>query len=332
MTGKKAAKGAADTTRCECGKPAIIFRAYEGRALCKAHFTGSVEKKVLATIKKHRLIARGDRIAVGLSGGKDSSLVLWLLKKLQPRLGLKLHAILIDEGISGYRNVSIEYARRFCERLEVPLNIVSFKEKVGKTLDEVMASNPDKDIRACTYCGVWRRDLLNKAAREIGADKIAIGHNLDDEAQSIMANWMHGDVLRAARIGAKAAIVDDDTLVPRIKPLREIPEKEVALYALLNRLDADFHSDCPYAPTSLRWEIREMINELEAKHPGTKYNIVRTFDKVQPAIKTSLKEIAGEAAAQRIGRCGRCGEATSQAMCKACELREIVKVSTPPPP
>ena len=248
-----------------CEKKAVIERIYEGRALCKDHFLKSVEKTISKTIRDNNLLKRGEHIAVGFSGGKDSSMLLHTLKKLSKARALKISAILVDEGIKNYRDVSIPDAKKFCENLGIKLHIVSFKKGIGKTLDDMVTKNKDKTLKGCTYCGVFRRKLINEKAREIGADKVAIGHNLDDEVQSIMANYLRGDILRGSRIGAKAFVAEDKKFVPRIKPLRDVPEKECALYCILKGFNVDF-GECPYASESFRWSVRDVVNDLEEKY------------------------------------------------------------------
>ena len=300
-----------------CGKKAVIDRVYEGRALCKDHFIKSVEKTVSKTIRQNGLLTRGEHIAVGFSGGKDSSMLLYLLRKLSKARDLKISAILVDEGIKGYRDVSIPGAQKFCDELDVKLHIVSFKKEIGKPLDIIVKKNKDKTLNGCTYCGVFRRKLINEEARRIGADKVAIGHNLDDEVQSIMANYIRGDILRGSRIGAKAFVAQDEKFVPRIKPLRDIPEKECALYCILKEFDVDF-GECPYASESFRWSVRDIVNDLEVKYPGTKFNILRTFERILPAIQSTVKTD------KVIGKCSKCGEPTSRDVCKACELKKLI--------
>ncbi|MCK4968033.1 MAG: TIGR00269 family protein [Candidatus Aenigmarchaeota archaeon] len=300
-----------------CGKKAVINRVYEGRALCENHFLKSVEKSVSKTIRDNGLLKRGEHIAVGFSGGKDSSMLLYLLRKLSKARDLKITAILVDEGIKGYRDVSIPDAQKFCDDLDVKLHIVSFKKEIGKKLDDIVKKNKDKTLNGCTYCGVFRRKLINEEARRIGADKVAIGHNLDDEAQSIMANYIRGDISRGSRIGAKAFVAQDEKFVPRIKPLRDVPEKECALYCILRKFNVDF-GECPYASESFRWSVRDIVNDLEVKYPGTKFNILRTFDKIKPAIIDITKKES------KINKCTLCGEPTSRDICKACELKKLI--------
>ncbi len=297
-----------------CAKEAVTYRRYEGRHLCRSHFFRATEREIARTIAQNRLIERHDHIAAAISGGKDSLLILRTLETLsKKRADLKISAILIDEGIKGYRSEGVAKAKQACKNSGIKLHIASFKKEFGKTLDEIVANNSCKGLRACTFCGVFRRHLINKTARKIKATKVAIGHNLDDEAQAIMANYIRGDILRGARLGAKAFIAKTDAFIPRIKPLRNIPEKECALYVLLKKIDADF-GECPYASESFRWSVRDVINDLEAKYPGTKFSIVRTYDRLQPAIQSQI-------GTGKIGKCEKCGEPSSRKMCKVCELR-----------
>ena len=317
-----------------CEKPAVIYRRYEGRALCRRHFIHSFERIVKRTIRENHLIDRKKHIAVGLSGGKDSCALLYILHSItKDRPNIALSAILVNEGIKGYRTE--KHAKAICKKLKVQLHIAYFKKEWGKTLDDLMnaerkrgtaghlrlSDNTEKkstasdNLKACTYCGTMRRFLINKTAREIGADTVAIGHNLDDEAQAIMANYIRGDLLRGVRLGANAFSIEDPRFIPRIKPLREVPEKEVAVYAMLKGLNADF-GECPYAEQSFRWDVRNILNDLETKYPGTKYSVLRTFDRIKPALVATTKTSTSAG----IGTCKLCGEPASKDVCKVCEL------------
>jgi len=303
-----------------CEKPAVIFRRYEGRALCRRHFIHSFERIVKRTIRENHLIDRKKHIAVGLSGGKDSCALLYILHSItKDRPNIALSAILVNEGIKGYRTE--KHAKAICKKLKVPLHIAYFKKEWGKTLDDLMKrekkSNASDNLKACTYCGTMRRFLINKTAREIGADTVAIGHNLDDEAQAIMANYIRGDLLRGVRLGANAFSIQDPRFIPRIKPLREVPEKEVAIYAMLKGLNADF-GECPYAEQSFRWDVRNILNDLETKYPGTKYSILRTFDRIKPALEKTVSALPTNSG--KIRTCKLCGEPASNDVCKVCEL------------
>ena len=305
----------ADVKCYACGKPAVIYRKYEGRGWCKEHFSLQLEKKVKMTIRKNRLIKPNDKICVAVSGGKDSSTLLYLMNKFfGKRPDIEICALAVDEGISGYRSESINEVKKLSKRLGVELVVVSFKKEFGMTLDQIVK----KDYRPCTYCGVLRRYVLNKKSREIGATKLATGHNMDDEIQSIFINNLKGDINRLLRLGADPIIVNHPKFVHRIKPLRDVPEKEIALYALLHGINAHF-GKCPYVKGGLRFEVRNFLNHVEEKYPGTKYNIVRNFDMLLPALRNYFKD------GEKIRECSKCGEPTSREICKACELLKNIK-------
>lgn len=288
----------------KCNQEAIIYQKYSNTHLCREHFIMDVERKVKRDIRKFRMVGMGETIATGLSGGKDSMVLLYILHKIfHKRHDLKLHAITIDEGIKGYREHTVPNAENLAGELDVPLSIFSFKEEFGITLDELTKK---KENASCTLCGVLRKNILNKAARELGADKLAIGHNLDDEAQTIMMNYLRGDVDRMGRMSG----VPQPGLVLRIKPLRSIPEKEVALYAFVNNLPVSV-DECPYAGEALRNEIRRMVNDFEVKHPGTKYSLLGGAEKISEALKPKEMQVV---------KCRVCGEPGSEIMCKTCRL------------
>lgn len=292
--------------KCQrCSKSAVIYQKYSNAHFCGTHFISDVERKIKRDIRKFRMVERGDRIVVALSGGKDSIVLLHLLHKIfNNRKDLELSAITIDEGIKGYREHTLEHAVNLTRHLDIPHTIKSFRDIFGTSLDELTRK---KEHAACTLCGVLRKNLLNKTARELGADKLAMGHNLDDEAQTIMMNYLRGDMDRLKRMIPN---VKQPNLVMRIKPLRSIPEKEVALYGFLNDLPVSL-DECPYAGEALRNEIREMLNNYEVKHPGTKYSLLGGFETISEVLRSPYTQIM---------TCKICGEPASEALCKTCRL------------
>ncbi len=291
--------------KCQkCSKSAVIYQKYSNAHLCKAHFIEDVERKIKRDIRKFRMIERGDRIAVALSGGKDSTVLLYVLGKIfQNRRDIELLAITIDEGIRGYRENTLPHAVKLTDELGVQHTLTSFEEGFGIMLDDLTRK---KEHAACTLCGVLRKNLLNKVARELNADKLATGHNLDDEAQTILMNYLRGDVDRLKRMSGAV----QPGLIMRIKPLRSIPEKEAALYGFLNALPVST-DECPYAGEALRNEIREMLNNYDVKHPGTKYSLLKGFDAISEALPIAMTQIV---------QCKTCGGPSSEALCKTCRL------------
>ncbi|MEM3765516.1 MAG: TIGR00269 family protein [Candidatus Bathyarchaeia archaeon] len=301
-------------------RAAFFFRPYSGERLCKGCFVKSIENKVKATIAKYSMFEFNDRIAVAVSGGKDSVGLLHILSKIErvyPKASLV--AVSVDEGIAGYRDEALKIAAENCRMLGVEHNIISFKELYGFTLDEIVEKLNGKsegELTPCAYCGVLRRKALNIIARKVDADKLATAHTLDDEAQTVLLNMLHGDPYRIAR----EKPVTDEThpkLVVRVKPFCEIPEKETALYAYIKKIKFQ-STPCPYAPEALRNDVRTFLNRMEEKHAGIKYTIFKAAEKLRPAIEKIEKT-------ETLKECSECNEPTTQTVCKACEMLQKIK-------
>jgi tRNA(Ile)-lysidine synthase TilS/MesJ len=249
-----------------CGKRAVYHRKHEGTYLCRKHFMESVEDKVRKTIRKAKMIDRGDKIAFALSGGKDSTTAMYMLHKMfGERKDLSFFAITIDEGIPGYRDESIRIAKKLCKKLGVKHYVFSFRNEFGKSLAEKIKETEKSEGwegTACTYCGLARRWLLNRKTRELGASKIVFGMNLDDEVQGIVMDYICGDLVRLSRMGGEP-IVNSRLFVPRIKPFREIPEKEIGMYALLSGLEIQ-ENECPFIEGP-RFRVRDFLTTSNQK-------------------------------------------------------------------
>jgi uncharacterized protein (TIGR00269 family) len=291
-----------------CQKEAIILQRYNGVHLCREHFLESVRKRAYSEFHKQVHLRGGEKIAVAYSGGKDSSLTLYLLKEiLRPMKSVSLSAIIVDEGIEGYRDVGLSVARDFCKDLEVELIETKMRDALNITLDEI--SKKDRTQGTCTYCGVFRRRLMNAAAREIGADYLATGLNLDDTAQGVVMNMFRGDMEKLARMGPHDSV--QEGLVPRLQPLRRIPEKESLLFCLQEGLK--FHDrECPYAHEAVRNTYREMIAKMEEEFPGTRHSILSSYDSIREALRDSYPPA-------QLRLCS-CGEPTVGERCKSCQL------------
>jgi uncharacterized protein (TIGR00269 family) len=294
-----------------CGRRAVYNRRCAGVLLCDRCMTKSVERRFRRAMGEHRLVSPGERVVLAVSGGKDSVVCMHLLADYCGRKNCELVAVTVDEGIKGYREESLPVARENAELLGIEHFVVSFRRIFGATLDKIvrLAKRRKTEFNPCTYCGVMRRSLLNQAARELGADKLATAHNLDDEVQAIMLNYIRADFSRLYRLGP--SYQPREGFVPRIKPLREIPEKEVALYALLKGIKVHL-GVCPYA-SGIHTEIRDFLNRLETNHPNSKFMALRMFDRMKPYLVKAVPEF-------EMHRCEVCEEPTSTTMCKSCEL------------
>lgn len=302
-------------TECSfCGGEAVFLRPYSGEKLCKRCFVKSIENRVQHSISKHNMFKPDDKIALALSGGKDSVSLLHILSKIEGKFPkARLVAVTIDEGISGYMEEAVRIAEENCSRLGVEHNIFSFKELFGSSLDEVVnaAEKLEGELSYCSYCGVLRRRALNSAARKVGATKLATAHNLDDEVQSMLMNLLRGDISRVSRMES-ATGVDIPAFVQRAKPLCEVPEREIAFYAFLRRIK--FQTiPCPYLESSIRQDVRLFLNSMEAKHCGIKFAVYRSFEKLQLHLNSLDKK-------EQFRFCEVCGEPTTGGVCRVCQL------------
>ncbi len=294
------------------------MRTYSGEKLCGKCFTKSVENKARGTIARYEMFKPDDNIMIAVSGGKDSVTLLHILAKIEKEFPkARLCAVTVDEGIRGYRDEALRFAVENCRKLGVKHVVTSFKHLFGVELDELVTKLREHGKRnaealsPCAYCGVLRRRALNLIARESKVDKLALAHNLDDEVQTILLNIMHGDAPRIARV--KPVLEEKHPMfVPRVRPFSELLEKEIAFYAYLKKIR--FQSvPCPYASTALRSDIRTMLNRLEEKHAGTKFTVLKSIEKIRPALETVAQE-------KTLQECTLCGEPSAGEVCKPCQM------------
>ena len=297
------------------------MRPYSGEKLCERCFCKSIENRVRGTISKYQMLEPKDKIMVAVSGGKDSVTLLHILTKIEKAFPeATLSAVTVDEGIKGYRDEALKVATKNCRKLGVEHLVTSFKEMYGYTLDEIVnmiRKREEKGLTPCSYCGVLRRRALNTAAREAGVDKLATAHSLDDETQTMILNIIHGDPLRIARAKPVLTVIHPK-LVQRVKPVCQVPEKEIAFYAYLRKIEFQ-GIPCPYAQTALRNDVRTMLNRMEEKHAGTKFTIFRSMERIRPA----LEEMAEEA---KLQDCRICGEPTVGELCKPCQMLQELHI------
>jgi uncharacterized protein (TIGR00269 family) len=307
------AKASAKCTACKRNQP-FFSRVYSGEKLCKKCFAQSIEDKVRGSIVRYKMLSYNDRIAIAVSGGKDSISLLRILVGMERKFPkAALMAVTVDEGIKGYRDEALRITAETCKELDIPHHTVSFKALYGFTLDEIVERmrKRESELTPCAFCGVLRRKALNLAALEVDANKIATGHTLDDEVQTSLLNIFHGDV---SKLAAEQPVTDivHPRLVQKVKPLCEIPERESALYAYVKELEFQ-STPCPYAGEAMRNDIRNLINRMEERHAGTKFAVFKSMEKLRPAFKTLSTK--GE-----FKECAECGEPAATDLCMACQL------------
>jgi uncharacterized protein (TIGR00269 family) len=321
-----------------CGADAVYHAAYSGQHLCGKHLCRSVESRVRRRVREDNLLPDSatredpETWVVGLSGGKDSVVLATILGETfaeDPRV--ELLALSIHEGIEGYRDESLDASRELVDELGIEHEVVTYDDEYDVRMDEVVADDP-MDMAACAYCGVFRRDALSTYAEELGADKLLTGHNLDDVAQTALMNFLEGDVAQMARnfdasLGPFPGADEGPTreeradFVPRAKPLRDVPEKEIALYARHRDLPAHI-TECPHADEAYRGEIRDLLLGLEENHPGTRHSIVAGYEDLAGLAAAQYRE--AHAANDELGECEACGSATAREVCRTCSLLEAL--------
>lgn len=270
-------------------------------------------------MKKFRMFERGDRVALALSGGKDSFVLLDVMHVLHDPS--KLVGISVVEGIPGYnRSEDVDRLRKYALERGVDLVVTSIEELTGYTLSEIVerAARAGLRVSPCTFCGTLRRRAINCMARQLGVDKVATAHNLDDEAQTALMNILRGDLVRLFRQHPLSPSFSE-LFVRRVKPLRRVYEWENAMYALLKGFRFQ-EVECPYITSrpTMRAKVREWAYELEERSPGALLRIMDLVDRLAEALKDELRGLP------RLPTCGRCGEPTAhgRSVCKVCELLE----------
>ena len=288
--------------------------------LCSQHFIDYFEKKVKRTIKRFDLFEKNDKIAVAVSGGKDSTACLYVLKKL----GYDAEAITVDAIIGNYTAQNLKNIRKVCKKYNVKLHEISFREEYGMALCSIKMVAHEKGLKysSCLICGVLRRYLLNKYAKKQGFDCLVTGHNLDDEAQAFIMNVFRNDLGLAKRQGpitGSMSTKESKAFVKRVKPLYLCTENETTAYSKLMKFPVNY-ADCPCREGAYRKEYADMLDDFEKRHPPIKYNIINFF------LRTiyRMKE-ADEGNDVRINACNYCGEPCARDICKRCEILIALK-------
>ncbi len=219
-------------------------------------------------VQHYKMIDGGDRIAVGLSGGKDSLTLLCALAVMRRFYPEKytLHAITVDSGFVGMDHSALT---EFCEKLEVPLTVV--KTEIARIVFQ-----EKKEDSPCSLCSRMRRGALHAKAEELGCNKLALGHNRDDASVTLMMN-----ILYTGKIGVFAPKNDEDGHgVTLIRPLLYTSEKTVKEFARKNSLPI-IKNTCPADKETHRETVKQLINSVESDSPGAYYRIFRAIEKAE---------------------------------------------------
>lgn len=301
----------------QCGRNAVLKRPKTGDALCKECFFWAFEEEVHQTIIAANLFSSGDYVAIAASGGKDSTVLAYIMKLLNERYKYELKLVLlsIDEGITGYRDDSLETVKRNEQQYGIPLKILSYQELYGWTMDRIVEQAGRKNN--CTFCGVFRRQALDRGATLLEVDKIVTGHNADDIAETVLMNILRGDIARLQR--CTAIVTDSEGSIPRSKPFKYAYEKEIVMYAYFKKLDY-FSTECIYSPNAYRGHARAFLKDLEKIRATSIIDVIHSGEclGVREGVKLPTR-----------ATCTRCGHISSQPVCKACVLLEGLNKGKP---
>ena len=280
-----------------CSNSIVIQRKYSGEELCPQCFEKNIEKTIFKTISKYKMLTTNEKIIVAVSGGKDSLSLLYNLNEIQKKRfqSQPLTALIIDEGIVDYRENSIKNAKEFCEKLEIEHKIISFKEKIGFTLDEIInlkRNLPDYKY-ACNYCATIRRRLLNDGAKELGGTILAMGHNLTDIAETYLMNILYKRLRLIANqyIFKKESSNINEFFIKKITPLMRIPEEEIFLYANIKKINY-YPSHCSYREKDpiIRKRVLDFIQECKKYSPEIEFNLLNGFLELSNILYNQLEK------------------------------------------
>lgn len=268
---------------------------------------GEIESKIKHTIQKYKLCNKQEKVIVALSGGKDSTTTAYFFKKL----GYKIEGFHINLGLGEYSKDCLDAVKELCKNLEIKLYVYDVKKEMGSGmcyLRTTIQSKQNVKLKNCAVCGVLKKWIMNKEIKKLFADKIATGHNLDDEAQTFLMNIFKGSPQLSANTGAITKNISDKKFIPRIKPLFYVFEEDIRKFSKEKKLPVVYEK-CPCALDSYRIQIRQFVNTLSKKE---KENIIKNFDELSEKLQ-KVKD-------KKMNYCEICGEPARNKICKRCEL------------
>jgi len=292
--------------RCtRCREHAVIELRRHNAAFCADCFQGVFRNQVARAIDEYDMIETDDRILVAVSGGKDS-LALW---DVLLEAGYHADGLYLGLGIGGYSDRSHELTSAFAEQRGASLRTIDLATEQG--FDIPLAGR--KGARSsCAVCGLSKRYLFNRAALEGGYDVVATGHNLDDEAATLLGNTLRWNVDYIAR--QSPVLPAADGLVRKVKPLHRLAELETAAYAFLRGIEYVVE-ECPLVAGNTQLRYKESMNAIEARSPGAKTQFFLGYlDRGMPIFRTAREEVA-------LTACARCGQPTTGTFCAFCRAR-----------
>ena len=304
----------------KCDQPAATFLRVYRLHLCADHFLEFLRNRVSKTIKKYQMINPHERIAVALSGGKDSAVLLHVLDHLYAET-LELIGIHVDLGIESqnYSRGSLDLAKESCRQLDREFHCITLEKEFQITMDRVKAEEKRLRRPPCAACGTIKRYVLNRYSLKLDCERLATGHVLDDEASVLLLNLFNGNVDQLIRTGPNLSGVNN-SMITRIKPLYETYEFETALYTQFAGLKFQ-NEECPYSVGASTFKFKKFLLNFEEQHPGIEQSFLQNFNK---RILPSLKMYYEKPEDGLITACSKCNGPTTQEICAFCNLRSLL--------
>ncbi len=291
--------------RCRrCRAPAVVEIRRHNAAFCRDCFVRHVREQVKRAISAFDMFAPEDRILVAVSGGKDS-LALW---DVLLDLGYHAAGMYLGLGIGAYSDRSGEVVRAFADVRGAELIRVDLADRYGF---DVPTAGRRGSRSTCAVCGLSKRYVFNRVALEHGFDVIATGHNLDDEAATLLGNTLRWQTEYIAR--QHPVLPAEPGLVRKVKPLHRLSERETAAYAFLRGIEYVVE-ECPLVAGNTQLRYKEALNRLESTSPGTKAQFFLGYlDRA--ATLFSAQDDA------ELRPCESCGQPTTGRFCAFCRAR-----------
>lgn len=297
---------------CRVNKAKIRIN-YARLNLCDDCFIKFVERKVARTINEYRMIKRSDRVLVAVSGGKDSAILLHLIRRVVPEV--EVICLHIDLGIAGFSEECRMKAEELAKYESVDLTIVDLENFLGYRLDKLVL----KHRRICSLCGLVRRYILNYYGLAHSATKIATGHNLDDAVAILWDLYVKGDLLEALKFQPVTKLVHPKA-IPRIKPLIELTDFELKIYADIKALPYT-SIQCSFGRESKLNRRKRLVDLIESMYPAFKHTFFKSHVKRISPLLSSLS--TSNLVDWR--SCSKCGMPSKGNLCGMCRIKEDLK-------
>jgi tRNA-5-methyluridine54 2-sulfurtransferase len=290
-----------------CRGPAVIEVRRHHAAFCAEHFFAMFTGQVERAIRRFDMMRPTDRVLLAVSGGKDS-LALW---DVLLRLGYDVSGLYLGLGIGAYSDRSHAAAQTFAHARGADLIAVDLEGEHGF---DVPTAGRRGSRSTCAVCGLSKRYVFNRAALEGGFDVVATGHNLDDEAATLLGNTLRWQTEAIAR--QSPVLPARDGMVKKVKPLHRVSELETAAYAFLRRIDYVVE-ECPLVAGNTQLRYKEAFDAIERTSPGTKAQFYLGY------LDRGMPLFAAEDRAELV-TCERCGQPTTGRFCAFCRARAQV--------